>query len=221
MHHGVERGELHLRRKLLIADEHELMLAGIRKALAGAPDLEIVGQTTSGSDVVPLVECTGPDVVLLGLRLPESDGLRVLEELHARFPDVKAVVLSGSDEPELVEAAFRRGAAGFVLKRVDRADLAPVLRTILDGFVYHPLGGTDHSEASELGLTRREDEILRAVGAGRSNKQIARELWVTEQTVKFHLTKVYRKLGVASRAEAVHEAYARGVLENPLLQAIA
>src|SRR5262245_28074137 len=123
MRHGVGARGASLLRRVLIADEHELMLGGIRRALEGAPDLEIVGETTSGSEVVPLVERTGPDVVLLDPRLPESDGLRVLEHLHAGFGDLRTVVFSGSDEPELVEASFRRGAAGFVLKRIDLADL--------------------------------------------------------------------------------------------------
>ncbi len=128
-----------MRLKLLIADDHELMLEGIRMALADSPDIEIVGSTTSGSQVLPLVRQTSPDVVLLDLRMPGMDGLRCLEALRERYPNVKAVVLSGSEEPDVIEAAFRRGAVGFIVKRIDPADLAAMIRQVVDGNVYYPL----------------------------------------------------------------------------------
>ena len=112
-----------MRLKLLIADDHQLMLEAIRMALADAPDIEIVGETNSGAQVLPLVRQTSPDVVLLDLRMPGMDGLRCLEALRQRHPDVKTVVLSGSEEPEVIEAAFQRGAAAFIVKRIDPADL--------------------------------------------------------------------------------------------------
>src|SRR5580765_7046487 len=128
-----------MRLKLLIADDHELMLEGIRAALAEAPDIEVVGSTTSGSEVLPLVRQTSPDVVLLDLRMPGMDGFRCLEALRERHPNVKAVVLSGSEEPDVIEAAFRRGAVGFIVKLIDPAELASVIRQVMDGTVYHPL----------------------------------------------------------------------------------
>jgi DNA-binding NarL/FixJ family response regulator len=209
-----------MRLKVLIADAHRLMLAGIRLALADAPDIEVVGAATSGAQVLPLVARTSPGLVLLDLRLPGMDGLRCVDALRERFPEVKAVLLSGTDETEVVEAAFRHGAAGFVLKRIDPADLAPVLRQIADGNVYYP-HGTDAlaADGPESMLTRREGDILRAVADGLSNKEIARQLWLSEQTIKFHLTNIYRKLGVCSRTAAVHHAYEHGLIENPLLTA--
>ena len=128
-----------MRLKLVIADDHKLMLEGIRMALADSTDIEIVGATTSGSQVLPLVRQTSPDVVLLDLRMPGMDGLRCLEALRERHPNVKAVVLSGSEEPDVIEAAFRRGAVGFIVKRIDPADLAAVIRQVVDGNVYYPL----------------------------------------------------------------------------------
>ncbi len=128
-----------MRLKLLIADDHQLMLEGIRLALADAPDIEIVGETSSGAQVLPLVRQTSPDVVLLDLRMPGMDGLRCLESLRQRHPEVKTVVLSGSDEPDVIEAAFQRGAAAFILKRIDPVDLAPVIRQALDGNVFYPV----------------------------------------------------------------------------------
>src|SRR5215208_3187041 len=209
-----------MRLKLLIADDHQLMLEAIRMALANAPDIEIVGETNSGAQVLPLVRQTSPDVVLLDLRMPGMDGLRCLEALRQRHPEVKAVVLSGSEEPEVIEAAFQRGAAAFIVKRIDPADLPSVIRQAYDGNVFYPVDARPAAtEAVETGLTQREADILRALADGLSNKQIARQFWLSEQTIKFHLTNIYRKLEVGSRTEAVRHAYEHGLIENPLLRA--
>jgi DNA-binding NarL/FixJ family response regulator len=209
-----------MRLKLLIADDHELMLEGIRMALGSAADIELVGATSTGTQVLPLVRKTSPDVVLLDLRMPGMDGLRCLEALRERHPNVKVIILSGSEEPDVIEAAFRRGAAGYIVKRIDPADLAPVIRQVLDGNVFYPLESRPAAaEAGDSGLTVRETDILKALADGLSNKQIARQFWLSEQTIKFHLTNIYRKLGVSSRTEAVRHAYERGLIENPLLRA--
>ena len=208
-----------MRLKLLIADDHELMLEGIRMSLSECPDIEVVGATTSGAQVLPLVRQTSPDVVLLDLRMPGMDGLRCLEALRERYPNVKAVVLSGSEEPDVIEASFRRGAVGFIVKRIDPADLGAVIRQIVDGNVYYPLEARAAvTEVVDLGLTQREGDILKALADGLSNKQIARQFWLSEQTIKFHLTNIYRKLEVGSRTEAVRHAYEHGLIENPLLR---
>ena len=205
-----------MRLKLLIADDHQLMLEGIRLALADAPDIEIVGETSSGAQVLPLVGKTSPDVVLLDLRMPGMDGLRCLESLRQRHPEVKTIVLSGSEEPELIDAAFQRGATAFILKRIDPIDLAPVIRQALDGNVFYPVDTRPSvAEAPESGLTQREADILKALAEGLSNKQIARQFWLSEQTIKFHLTNIYRKLEVGSRTEAVRHAYEHGLIEKP------
>jgi DNA-binding NarL/FixJ family response regulator len=211
-----------MRLKLLIADDHQLMLDAIRLALESSPDIEIVGETTSGSQVVPLVRQVSPDVVLLDLRMPGMDGLRCLEALRQRHPEVKTVVLSGSEDPDVVAAAFQRGAVAFIVKRIDPADLPAVIRQAFDGNVFYPLEARPGAiQAVDAGLTQREADILRALADGLSNKQIAKQFWLSEQTIKFHLTNIYRKLGVGSRTEAVRHAYEHGLIENPLLRAAA
>ena len=213
-----------MRLKLLIADDHQLMLEGVRLALADADDIEVVGETLSGAQVLPLVRQTQPDVVLLDLRMPGMDGLRCLESLRQRHPEVKTVVLSGTDEPDVIDAAFQRGAAAFILKRIDPVDLAPVIRQALDGNVFSPVESrpaTAVAETTASGLTTREADILKALAEGLSNKQIARQFWLSEQTIKFHLTNIYRKLEVGSRTEAVRHAYEHGMIENPMLRATA
>lgn len=204
--------------RVVIADDHRLVLDGIRRALEADGDFEIVGETQTGTQVLPLVERTRPDLVLLDVRMPHMDGLACLDEIHRRYPDVKVVMLSASSSSELVEAALRRGAAAYVVKTVDPDDLPATLRQALEGNVHTPVGlGRDEpAGAKALGLTERELTILGALARGLSNDEIAKEFWVAPQTVKFHLTNIYRKLGVKNRTEATRLAYQHGLVESPL-----
>jgi DNA-binding NarL/FixJ family response regulator len=210
------------RLKVLVADDHELMVEAVGRALAEAPDdFEIVATTTRGQQVLPLTAQKQPDLVVLDLRMPGMDGLVCLELLRQRHPRVKTVVLSGVDEEKVIRAAFTRGAVAFIRKQVDPRDLPSALRQAVNGTVAQPIFGEAEStqvpSADEVGLSDREQAILGALGEGMSNKQIAAQLWLAEQTVKFHLTNIYRKLDVATRTEAVNAAYRRGLLETPLL----
>jgi DNA-binding NarL/FixJ family response regulator len=212
------------RLRVLVADDHELMVAAVRLALDQAEDeFEIVGTTTRGQQVVPLAGRTDPDVVLLDLRMPGMDGLTCLELLRQRYPRIKTIVLSGVDDPNVIRSAFTRGAVAFIRKHVDPRDLPSVVRQAVNGTVAQPIFGGDEepdfTPADDVGLSERERAILNALGEGMSNKQIAKRLWLAEQTVKFHLTNLYRKLDVSTRTEAVNAAYRRGLLEAPLLAA--
>jgi DNA-binding NarL/FixJ family response regulator len=205
--------------KLLVADDHGLMVEAIRLALANRPEFEIVGAADSGSQVLPLVEQTKPDLVLLDLRMPGMDGLVCIRLLQERAPSVKIAVLSGVDSDEMVEEALSLGASAFISKRVDPDQLPQALIRAYEGTVSEPIGlaaSRKSPAVAEKGLTERELGVLRALGKGQSNKQIAQSLWLAEQTVKFHLTNIYRKLEVSSRTEAVHWAYRHGLLESPL-----
>ena len=211
-----------MRLKLLIADDHQLMLAAVRMALDEAPDFEIVGEALSGSQVLPLVGQTSPDAVLLDLRMPGMDGLRCLELLRERHPEVKAIVLTGNEDPTAIQACFDRGAVAVIQKNIEPTDLPAVIRQALAGNVHY--AGNAAAEAAAAAarprwdLTARETEILRALAEGHSNKQMAKQFWLSEQTIKYHLTNVYRKLGVSSRTEAVRLAYEHGLIENPVLR---
>jgi DNA-binding NarL/FixJ family response regulator len=207
------------RLKVLVVDDHRLMLEAIRVQLEREDDISVVGCVDSGEPVVALVGQTGPDVVLLDVRMPGMDGLTVLEQLQARYPSIAVVMLSGIEDPVLVRAALERGAAAFVLKGIDPRDLAGAVRQVMRGTIFRALDrprvGT-LSALEEAGLSPRELSILEALESGGSNREIAERLFVAEQTVKFHLTNIYRKLGVSSRTEAVHYAYANGLVERPL-----
>jgi two-component system, NarL family, response regulator LiaR len=208
-----------MRLRLLVADDHGLMVEAIRLALKDRPEFEIVGAADSGSQVLPLVQRTKPDLVLLDLRMPGMDGLVCIRLLRERAPSVKIAVLSGMDSDEMVTEALRLGASAFISKRVEPHELPQALMEAFEGEVPEPIGraaSTESPAVVEKGLTEREVEVLRALGKGHSNKQIAKSLWLAEQTVKFHLTNIYRKLEVGSRTEAVHWAYRHGLLETPL-----
>ena len=204
--------------KILIADDHALVLMGIRHALEADGGFEVVGSTRSGSEVLPLVGQLAPDVVLLDLQLPKLDGLDCIVRVLARYPAVKVVMLSMFAEHDQVQTAFERGASGFITKSIDVADLPAAIRQAIAGTVYHAVGlpaAGKPGAANAAGLTERELTILRAVARGLSNDAVAKELWVTEATVKFHLTHVFRKIGVANRTGAVRWAFARGFADAP------
>ena len=207
------------RLKVVIADDHRLMLHAIRAAIEDDEAIEIVGEADGGTKVLPLVAQTGPDLVLLDLRMPDMDGFAVLERIRERYPRVKVVVLSGVDDPAVVDAAFERGATAYLLKQVAPRDLAATLRQATEGTYFCPLASANRAReqsAAEIGLSERELSILDALQSGNSNRKIAEELYLAEQTVKFHLTNIYRKLGVSTRTEAVHYAYEHGLVERPL-----
>jgi DNA-binding NarL/FixJ family response regulator len=207
--------------KVVIADDHRLMLDGIRRALEAVEGFEIVGEAYSGSQVLPLISRTNPDLVLLDIRMPHMDGLTCIELIRARHPNVKVVALSVFSDPDHIQAALKRGASGYIVKSVNPLDLPSALRQALEGTVYHALGLPDADSeggANNAGLTEREIAILKAVARGLPNQAIGKELWVTEQTVKFHLTNIYRKLGVANRTEATRYAYQHGLVESPALE---
>jgi DNA-binding NarL/FixJ family response regulator len=191
------------------------VLQAVRFSLESNPDIEVVAEAKSGSEVLPRVAETAPDVILLDIRMPGIDGLELLDRLRDQYPETKVVVLSGVEDPELAAEARKRGAKAFLGKRIDPAELAPVLRQVFEGaLVSESLGSTGSAPeeaADDLGLTTREREILDRVATGRSNKQIAAEFWLSEQTIKYHLTNVYRKLGVSSRTEAARFAYDHGL----------
>lgn len=193
--------------RVLVVDDHGLMIEAVRLALQREPDIEIVGEARRGCDVLPEVARRQPDVVLLDIRMPDADGLDVLEQLGRSYARVKVVMLSAIDDPAVAEEALRRGAVAYLDKRTDPATLAGALRRIAAGeATRRPMISPRRAErgiAAAVALTARESDIVSLLAEGRSNADIARELFVSEPTVKYHLTNVYRKLGVQGRAGAI------------------
>lgn len=204
--------------KILVADDHPLVLMGIKSALRADGGFEVLGAARSGAEVLPLVARLRPDVVLLDQRLPKLDGIGCLDRIRAQHPAVKVIILSMFGEPERVENAFAHGASGYIVKSIDAADLGPAIRQAIEGTAYHPSAfiaeHSGNSAAKSVGLTERELTIVKAIARGLSNDAVAKELWITEQTVKFHLTNVYRKIGVRNRTEAARWTYAQGLFDD-------
>ena len=207
--------------RVVLADDHPLFLAGLEAALE-REGLEIVGLAGSGQALLEVAGEVAPDVVLLDVAMPGMDGIECLVELRHRFPEMKVVMLSGSDDDHVINRCLDAGAICFVGKSVEPADIAHVLRAACGGLKirYQQTEGsarparveTQGSSAAEL-LTRREREILRMVAEGGTNAELAQRLWVTEQTVKFHLSNIYRKLEVGNRTQAARRGLALGLIE--------
>ena len=198
--------------RVVVCDDHELLRSALRLILRPEEGLEVVGEAADGAEVVPLAQRLEPDVVVLDLQLPRLDGLQCLELLATASPRVRTVVLSAADDAETIDAAMRRGAAGYVLKSVNPLDLPAAIRQSVEGAVFQPsrlLEGLRPPGSRSGGLSEKESAVLDELAKGYSNRQIAQALWLSEQTVKFHLRNVYRKLGVANRTEALRLAHDR------------
>jgi DNA-binding NarL/FixJ family response regulator len=203
--------------KVLIVDDHKLMAAALQEALDDVDHIRVVGLAHSGSDAISMVTKTQPDAVVLDVNMPGMSGLECLDLIKRDYPSVKIVMLSAGDDLNIVRDAFQRGAAAFIMKSVDPADLPAALRHVCDGTVFHAptaVSSTASDPLTEAGLTEREVSMLKAVARGLSNKAISKEFWVTEQTVKFHLNNVYRKLGVPNRTAAAGFAHEQGLVEH-------
>ncbi len=202
--------------KVLVADDHPLILQGLRRSLEACDDIDVIGEARSGAEVLPLVERRRPDVVLLDLRMPGMDGVECVRQIKQSSPEVKAVVLSACDDRPSIESAEKAGASAYVLKSVSSVDIPALLRQVVAGYTLFQAPSEVSADASADAegpeLTERELTILASVAAGLTTKAISAELWVSEHTVKFHLTNIYRKLGVTNRSGAVRYAYEHGLV---------
>jgi DNA-binding NarL/FixJ family response regulator len=196
--------------KVILAEDHALMRDAVKLVFDEAEDLDLVGEVSNGHDLLPLMKSANADFVLLDVQLPGLDGLACLEALAEHYPQVKVAMLSAVEDPQVIESAFRRGARGYILKSVNPFDLPAAIRQIVDGSVIHrslPVQGGGARTARPAGLSEKEVAVLVELSHGYTNKQIATRLWLSEQTVKFHLRNIYRKLEIKSRTEALRFAY--------------
>jgi DNA-binding NarL/FixJ family response regulator len=201
--------------RALVVDDHRLMLAAVRRALSRSHALEVVAEVDDATKVVPAIRDSRPDVVLLDVRMPRLDGLTCLERIQRMYPDVAVVVLSTFDDEEHLAGARERGARGYIVKTVEPASLADMVVEAVrspEFVVFRPdprLTGQVFQDPH--GLSDRELAILRALARGLTNREIGRDLWLSEDTVKFHLRNIYRKLGLTSRIEAVRYTISHGL----------
>jgi DNA-binding NarL/FixJ family response regulator len=199
---------------VLIADDHPLMLAGIRRTLEHTDDIEVVGEAGTGPQVLAMIERRCPDVVLLDLHMPGAGGSEFVGAVARDWPGVKVVVLSAHDDQASIDGALDAGASAYMVKRAQTTDLPSVIRQVAGGNVFHATprrAPTPAPETETSALTERERTILCAVASGSTTAAISKELWVSEHTIKFHLTNIYRKLGVNNRAAAIRYALEHGI----------
>lgn len=207
--------------RVLLADDHPLILAGIRRTIEGCEDIDVVGEARSASELLQLIERRNPTLVVVDLRMPDADGAAHIEEIRERWPQLKIIVVSACDDAPSIDSALRAGANAYVLKSAAALDVASVIRQVAGGAVFHapPIAPRAAAAASGededvTGLTDRERTILTAVGTGLTTAAISKDLWVSEHTIKFHLTNIYRKIGVSNRAGAVRYALQHGFVRE-------
>lgn len=204
--------------KVVLAEDHALMRDAVKLVFAEVDDVELVGEVANGHDLLPLLARVAADVVLLDVQLPGVDGLGCLEALAENHPHVKVAMLSAVEDPQLIESAFRRGARGYILKSVNPFDLPATIRQIVEeSVILRPLSLRDGTTPAHRtgGLSEKEVAVLVELCHGHTNKQIAAQLWLSEQTVKFHLRNIYRKLGIKSRTEALRYAFEHDLAAAP------
>ena len=205
--------------RVVVVDDHPVVRAGLVGLLSGEPDLEVVGEGREGSAALDVVAETGPDVVLMDLRMPVTDGATATGMLSERFPAVRVLVLTTYESDTDILRAVEAGAAGYLLKDTPREDLIEAVRgvargeTVLAPSVARRL--VAQVRQADQRLTPRELEVLAGVARGGSNARIGAELFITEATVKTHLLRIFAKLGVDDRTRAVTVALERGVLPSP------
>lgn len=219
--------------KVLLADDHQLFREGLKRILNMESDLEVIGECSDGIQVLEFCNVNKPDVVLLDINMPVENGVVATERLRDIFPDIKVIILSLHDDESYVFETLRKGATGYLLKDMEAESLVNAIRTVADGHAFiHPkvtgklinqlrrmtyldeIGANVHAAASqETGvrivpnennpLTRREAEVLRLMAEGQSNKTIGENLFISEKTVKNHVSSILQKMEVDDRTQAV------------------
>ena len=203
---------------VLVCDDHRVVREGLSALVATVPGVRRVVQAASGEEALARCAADDPDLVLMDLQMPGLGGLEATRQLLARNARVKVVVLSASDASEDVAAAVRYGARGYLVKDISQEQLRLAVSEVLGGgdlvepTTRRALGRHSIPDDTAPRLTERELEVLRGMSQGKSNSQIGRDLFLSEDTVKTHARRLFRKLGVNDRAEAVARGFRRGLV---------
>ncbi|MGW2228407.1 response regulator [Streptomyces formicae] len=203
--------------RVFLLDDHEVVRRGVHDLLDSEPDIEVVGEAGTSEQALTRGPALRPDVALLDIRLPDSDGITVCRELRSKMPDLACLMLTSFDDDDALLDAIMAGAAGYVLKQIKGTDLVDAVRTVAAGQslldpattarLMSALRGPEEAPAPPrderlAALTEREREILARIGEGLTNRQIGKELYLSEKTVKNHISRLLAKLGVERRIQA-------------------
>jgi DNA-binding NarL/FixJ family response regulator len=212
---------------LVLADDHAVVRAGTRQLLERQPDFNVVGEASDGVEAVQLARDLEPDLVVMDVRMPKMSGVEATRRIKEENPDVAVLVLTAHDDDEYVFALLQAGANGYLLKTAEMEELIKAIRTVVAGqssldpavagkvVAQFASGRTLPAALASVqdeydGLTERELQILQLVGKGLTNKEIGKQLYISDRTVQAHLSNIFSKLGVNSRTEAVMYAVRKG-----------
>lgn len=216
--------------RILVVDDHHLVVEGLRAVLSTDDDLEVVGEARTGQEAITAAERLRPDIILMDIRMPDMNGISATREIKQVVPDTSVIMLTMYENPDYLFEAVKAGASGYVLKDVAGPDLLDAIHTVVDGgsllnqevvgkFLRRLAADAEHSSFSPSApgpsperLTPRELEVLRLIAAGLSNKEIGARLSVSVATVKTHLEHILQKLQVSDRTQAAVQAVTRGLL---------
>ena len=217
--------------RVVLADDQPLVRSGLRVLMADHPDLEVVGEAATGAEAVQLVSDTSPDVVVMDIRMPGMDGIEATRRIMAGSASTRVLVLTTFDEDDYVYGALRAGASGFVVKDMALDDILAAIRVVAAGDALiapgvtrrliadfigrRPAAAPERSPRPIEGITEREREVLTLVGRGRSNTEIAEDLFITVATAKSHVSRLLTKLGARDRVQLVITAYEMGLVTLP------
>lgn len=210
--------------RILIADDHAIVRAGLRALIHAEPGLNLVGEAAGGYEAIDLVEKNRPDVLVLDLSMPDLDGISVTRNLKQKYPDLLILILTLHEDEALLKEAVKAGASGYILKRAAEAELISAIQTIQRGDLYvdpsmvrvllgEPQHVTTQSSISAEALTPREIEILKLIVEGYTNRQIGEKLVISFRTVEGHRANIADKLGLHTRVDFVRYAREHGMLE--------
>ncbi len=202
------------RASVLVVDDHALVRTGVANIISHEPDLQVVAEAADGLQAVEAFERHHPDVTLLDLRMPVMEGVEAVRQIRLRDPAARVIVLTTYDTDEDITRALKAGAKAYILKDIAASALIACIRDVLAGKTYlAPAAAAKLAErVTQVQLTPRELAALRSMADGRTNKEIATALGISERTVKTHLAHLFEKLGVTSRTEAVKVASRRGLV---------
>ncbi len=208
--------------KVMIVDDHKLVREGLKAVFDQGGEIEVVGEADSGEEALDMVLDIEPDVVLMDISMPGMNGIQCTRLLREKAPDAKVVILTMLDQEGYVYEAVKAGATGYMLKSTTSDDLMAAIKTVYEGnALLHPEATAQllkefvtlaENRSKDYGLSNREMEVLQLLSEGQTNKEIAKALWISEQTVNTHVAHIFDKLGTSDRTETVARALRNGLV---------